>query len=648
MVSQESVLAVKGFFSKQAGFIAREMADDYGIDLEAELILPVERTASAWSFPIQIKSSQKIEIITYDSQQFISLPFLTSRLGYLCRRIPAYGLVVIFDGGSKNCFFDYVENIIARITAQRTNDDWKLQESVNINIPIDQFLTENEVKGISQKFIRRFENCASLIHKHGGEFEIPSLFNTQKDQNDLNTPEKISEFLESYGSVLFNRQDYLLIDHLLSKLSSSQIAQSPRLLFTAALTYEGIGKYIDAQYYLSKCKQQENQYSQEEVALLKIIKSEIDYVFGNLSSEEYARRLEQVSNQLGDSEFKITVKGKLIHLKIGRESLKDENFKKLFLEIQELIESVEKSNLSETMKHNYKVSLATDLLLIFSALQNRLTGEIKIREKVFKNVSVQERLDAACILFPIFKVANDIYDKSLEYAINEKNKALAAYIYYGSGLTAFISGSVSQHKHWKMGDYEDTFKRLILAHNYFIENHRLHNAYKALTTAYDVNKLCQLHLKADIAGADKNKIESVMERLEREAGLPKYASKIEKTYKEVEKINNTPPDVQLKKMSRDEIEKYVTDLVRISRIPAERKPNLLADMIFNSEAAKALDGSRFIVLQNLNHTKSIETIYASPLKYILQCQGCGFTTPEGNELNELLAHKAVGHPHICL
>ena len=119
-VSQESVFAVKIFFSKKAGFIAREITDDYGIDLEVELILESSKP-SAWSFPIQIKSNAKAKAVEHNGKQFITFPFLTSRLGYLCRRIPAYGIVVLYDEDSKSCFYDYVENIkIARIGRSKT------------------------------------------------------------------------------------------------------------------------------------------------------------------------------------------------------------------------------------------------------------------------------------------------------------------------------------------------------------------------------------------------------------------------------------------------------------------------------------------------------------------------------------------------
>ena len=145
--SQESVLATCGFFTMKNGFISRDLKPDYGVDLNIELLIN-GNNPSGWEFPIQIKSQQNLNQVAHDRKQFISHSMFTSRLGCLCRRGPAYGLVVLYDDNTEICYYDYVEEIVKRTTTQHNGEDWKAQTSVNINIPTENILTLDEIKKI--------------------------------------------------------------------------------------------------------------------------------------------------------------------------------------------------------------------------------------------------------------------------------------------------------------------------------------------------------------------------------------------------------------------------------------------------------------------------------------------------------------------
>ena len=92
--SEESVLAVRAIVCKRNGFIVREEVPDYGVDLEVEMIINADN-ATGKKFAIQIKSCQNISTVSKKKQKFVSYEFETSRLGYLSRRPPAYGLIII-------------------------------------------------------------------------------------------------------------------------------------------------------------------------------------------------------------------------------------------------------------------------------------------------------------------------------------------------------------------------------------------------------------------------------------------------------------------------------------------------------------------------------------------------------------------------
>jgi len=129
ILSEQSLLQVKQVLSRANGFISREETPDYGADLDVELVLN-EQEASSQKFAVQIKSTVKADTITLDGENFIKLSFETSRLGYLCNRLPAYGIIVLYEGVSKTCYFDYVEDIVQRITHRQGDVNWKQQKTV--------------------------------------------------------------------------------------------------------------------------------------------------------------------------------------------------------------------------------------------------------------------------------------------------------------------------------------------------------------------------------------------------------------------------------------------------------------------------------------------------------------------------------------
>lgn len=95
--SEESELNLRKFLNQNSGFICRPDVPDMGCDFDVELI---KGGSSNWRFPIQLKSIEAPEII--NDGKFISYSFKTSRLGYLMRRIPAMGMVVLYSVEQQN------------------------------------------------------------------------------------------------------------------------------------------------------------------------------------------------------------------------------------------------------------------------------------------------------------------------------------------------------------------------------------------------------------------------------------------------------------------------------------------------------------------------------------------------------------------
>lgn len=108
---EESVLKTRLVFSKKNGFITREVnADDYGVDLYGELV--IDGGATNQIFPIQIKSTLKAQFVYKENKKHYTLPFPTSRLGYLYKNPSYSGLIVFYEETSEKIYYDFVTNIL--------------------------------------------------------------------------------------------------------------------------------------------------------------------------------------------------------------------------------------------------------------------------------------------------------------------------------------------------------------------------------------------------------------------------------------------------------------------------------------------------------------------------------------------------------
>lgn len=85
-----------GAYLQKKRFISREEHPVYCVDFDIELIISDEG-ASSKKFAIQIKSTASVKTAKYGTNIFSTSQFKTSRLGYLARREPAYGIIILYD-----------------------------------------------------------------------------------------------------------------------------------------------------------------------------------------------------------------------------------------------------------------------------------------------------------------------------------------------------------------------------------------------------------------------------------------------------------------------------------------------------------------------------------------------------------------------
>src|SRR5580698_3371164 len=92
--SERSEHRFKEFVNLDSGFQVRLEWPDKGCDFNLELVLH-GHGASSQVFPVQLKSIQKPTLV--NDETYISFSLETSRLGYLMRRLPSMGIVVLYS-----------------------------------------------------------------------------------------------------------------------------------------------------------------------------------------------------------------------------------------------------------------------------------------------------------------------------------------------------------------------------------------------------------------------------------------------------------------------------------------------------------------------------------------------------------------------
>ncbi|MBS1502522.1 MAG: DUF4365 domain-containing protein, partial [Bacteroidetes bacterium] len=314
--SEESVNAVRALFTQRNGFIFRQETPDYGVDVDVELVVK-EKDASSWKFPIQIKSKKSLSLI--DDGKFITFPFITSRLGYLSKRAPAYGIIIIFDEDAEICYYDYVDAIIARLDEHPQRTGWREQKSVSILLPL-QTIDLTALAHIHETMVARYENHQQLIANHGRKYDIPYLQVNQQApvETDLTDPEQAAAFLIKYGILLFNEQEFTKIMTLFGVIPGTIILDTPQLLFLAAITYCRSGTVIDAEYYLRKIGKKKSTLTKDQLGIIQFSELRLDFLKGNIDYNNYLEQISTLEDNVEGVENRLLIKINKLYFQLNK------------------------------------------------------------------------------------------------------------------------------------------------------------------------------------------------------------------------------------------------------------------------------------------------------------------------------------------
>ncbi|GAA4389505.1 DUF4365 domain-containing protein [Hymenobacter koreensis] len=629
--SEESELLVKKIFTKRKGFINREEKPDYGVDLDVELVYDGEN-ASSQKFAIQIKSATELKKVDKDDETFISFTFKTSRLGYLCRRAPGYGIIVLYhdDGkGEGTAYYDYVDSIVRRVDAYNTNPDWKLQDSVQIYIPLTQILDDTAAAGIHVTVAGLYERHNLMLRAQGPRYNIP-YFDTAPAGTvppiDFNDPAQVAEQLEKLGGALFNEQEYDMLRNLLERLPASRISRSAQLSFLAAITYDQIGFLTEGEFYVTKGLRLAADLDPESRMLLELTRIRLAFLRGTVSSDSYTDSLNDLAatstNPLNSLVLQINV------LYMAAIAATDSSQSKPFdvADVEALFSKIEAAPLEEADKELLKLYNSDALQVYASNLYLQQGSNFKLREQAGRAPSTQERMAGYEALMGWLRKASQYAYQAYHYARDNGNTRLLAYAqqyisrFFLSLEFDRLMLTLDELQELDADTTTQYEKHLWLAseaYNNFVALKMGQDAHRTVGIIYDLQFIYTARFDRPLGTKPITETKDLLRRIEEDHDIPPFESAVERGYQGMMTMLQQAQGREWADMSEEQVNTFAQAVMITYDLPPERLPNVLADIQNHRLFEAACQDRAIIMLPNDDHMNDAATAYTEVPTYIL-------------------------------
>lgn len=637
--SEESVHAVKGFLTRKTGFICREEFPDNGVDINVELISSQGATSNI--FAIQVKSTQEVTIIQEAGINYVSIEFKTSRLGHLCRRPPAFGIVTIYDEEAKTTYFDYVEDIVKRITHLRGNEEWKQQEKVNIRLPLNK-LDVTSVSVIHQWMTNRFEDHGMLVQAFGDLYRIPSFENKSTSKIDFNDPKEVEKLLKEQGLNLFDSKHYDMIIGLLESLPSNTIMRSKDLVLVASITFGQAGLIIESDYYMQRARLYESEYTTDEIFMLDFIRAINKFKKGEVSQLQLLETLKELK---GKSKNILNILALEINLVYSRVLKNRGNASQNVLTaIKEIFVKIEGANIQKRDKTLLKLFNLENLHNYGTRLLLSDGEKFTLQRKMGIHIPMQQREKRAKSVIDILEAAVEETHKILRASIKEMDKLLMAFAAYYEARFFFsnrfhammVSFEEATAREKSFSDlYENNLNFCQDSAQMFVELSMFQEAHRSLCCAYDLKLLHRVLTNTDVGRNTIAEIETSVRKFEVGMGIKEYRSTVEDTYKSLSK--KTPDsETSWATLADNQVESHARKILEAYELPENRLRNIIADINALRLFYRECTNPDLELLQDRSHHRSNVTRYATPPVFIIRSRKSGIQSKRSSDLGQLL------------
>lgn len=644
--SERSELAIRQYFNRGSGFILRMESPDYGCDAMLEL-MKIPDGATGKKVPAQIKSSADLSFVTVAGKEYLSFSFLTSRLGYLCNHSPAYGLIFIYDDTEQLCYFDFVEAVVNRINEERKSDDWKSQQTINIHIPKENLLTEEKVAAIHQTFTNRFEAHELLLQQFGDKFDIPHF--SQQEPAETTAQLTAVELLKKYGDMLLEDYDMLRLFQLLAQVSFYEMTTSKELIFLATVVYSEIGKAIEADFYHNKCNQIINEFTEEEVEILKFTRIKVDFLLGRRSKEEFYKDFKSLQVITQQSVNALQIKINLFYYEIMEQIKANEFDDETENELFHFFRIIDDADLSKRRKHLFKLFHAENVQMYISSRMLKYVNQIRVSEQLGKpRLEVEKSAMLEKTNAQTFNLTKLVL-QALNYGKEKNDKFLKAHGHYMLGRFFFTRQfdymllNFKDNRHDVFENFRMFFLRSLEAHNLFLSLGLLKDARHALLNAYELSRLAKLWYGIDITNGTPSE-EDLLKNIrasESEMGITDpYNSIVDNVYNNLQKTLKSDDGSHFKKLTDAQVDFFADNVLSVYGLPPERRIHIVNEIRAYRFFYLHCDTQNFTLLCDLRPHQNESTKYASATRYILVSNRTGVQSQSSTDVEALA--KAFG------
>jgi mRNA-degrading endonuclease YafQ of YafQ-DinJ toxin-antitoxin module len=634
--SDESVRAVESFFCQRNSFIPRPEKPDYGVDLNIELI--VDDYASSYIFPIQIKSTVIVKEMKFDDVIYITLSFPVKTLIYLSQRLPAYGLIIIYDVTNQKCYYEYVEEVHSRINKERNYDEtWHKQENVQIRIPKSNILNQDSIKDIHRVFLERFQNHARLVQDHGAIYNIPIL---QKKDSALSP----IEFLRKYGFMLLELSNAAYIHNLIQSIPTRDFVSDSKLVLIAVIAYSNIGMCVDAEYYIGIARRYDSQYQQNEKDLLRFAKLRIDYLLGRNRGKSYYASLKDLSESTENLENKLILKLNILSYKLLNDAEFSTDYKDLSKEAFDFFETLETASVEIQKRYSMMMSHVQNIILYESKISTISLGRLAIKERPLELNLNKERFEILQETERVFDKLRRIIVKCLLFARSNEDHLLEATASFKLGMLTYSREFTRLIFTFQNPSIEEELKlayQLLLAAAYRFRELSLLNDYRlSLAAAHELAEISRIKYKLSLSTVEETEsIIKVINSITNKMGLEEEFddTKIQNMWNKYQEILNTPEDQMISELSEDQIHKYGLEILKAIELPNDRLENIKRDLRASSVFHKVVgDSDTYILLNDNSARRNTSEYYKYPSEYIILNKKTQMQTLPNTDIEYLL------------
>ncbi len=655
--SEASELAVRKALSRARGFICREDVPDYGVDLLVELV--INGQASGLRFPVQIKSARNLPAATSDDEECVAHQFATSRLGYLCRCPPAFGLVVLYDDSTGIAYFDFVEQLYDRLSARKEPAAWQRQKTVRIHVPATNRLTAETSAQIHGTFRRRFENHALLLQQHGPQFGIP-LLHTGTPAPAPKDSQSAAELLRQFGTALVASREFHILANLIRDVPYEELEASPTLTCVAAIGYSAAGRLLDAEHFIKKAERHREDLDEEECVLLDVHKAEVDFQFGRVDAKEYIDTLSRlgVASTSATTQLGIAVKVDYLCVLLNITSRGAGRHDELLSQLDETETAITSADLEPQARYALLLGWAGNLHQLAMSRQTKQLTALRVRRFGFRPPSMGERAQSAMELIGLVGRANACMEKVFDALQKETNedvlkevvprlKAQLASTFFSFTFNSYmINGGQLLSPDSARGLFDTRFRNAVDAYNGFLAEGTLGEAHSALNSALEIGLLCQHVYSQPPDGFDEADLEARISELSQQLGKPEWVSVVRGFLAELPTLMN-PDSRGFSDVPPERDRDFASEFVSAYGLPDTRIDNIVADIRASREFVTELPDANAELLQDLGHTANPLTMYAEPLIYTGACMRCGFRTSRSHSVQTVIAEFVLSHGRSC-